>query len=201
MLALVAPPAKIFVGARNAMRGGMVGGLAVQTARVQQLYPASSGLLQWKMATGTGDCGSAQRRKKLENWAAGEKLFSGVLEARAKYRRDSLVRDVLVLNATVDEAGKGVGRLLDSRSLLGDGELLEQLVKDLDGLSVLGRHLGQMYVVFRLKYEEEGIERAERTNKRLSKKAHRDDGGVDSALSWPFFVDKLRRAGGLLLWK
>lgn len=53
----------------------------------------------------------------------------------------SLVRDVLVLNATVDEAGNAVRGLLDVGSLLRDGELLEELVKDLDGLSVLGRHL------------------------------------------------------------
>jgi hypothetical protein len=54
---------------------------------------------------------------------------------------NSLVRDVLVLDATVDESSNLDRGLLDVRGLLGDGELLEELVKDLDGLSVLGRHL------------------------------------------------------------
>ena len=53
-----------------------------------------------------------------------------------------LGRGGLVLNATVDEAGQSSGGLLDLRSLLGDGELLHQVIKDLDGLSVLlGRHI------------------------------------------------------------
>jgi hypothetical protein len=48
--------------------------------------------------------------------------------------------NILIFDAAVDEAGKLVGRLLDVGSVLGDSELLEELVKDLDGLSVLGRH-------------------------------------------------------------
>lgn len=49
---------------------------------------------------------------------------------------------ILVLDATVDERGNLSRRLLDVGSLLGDSELLEELVKDLDGAGVLGRHIG-----------------------------------------------------------
>jgi hypothetical protein len=52
-----------------------------------------------------------------------------------------LGRNILILDAAVDEVGQLVGRLLDVGSILGDGELLEKLVKNLDGLSVLGRHV------------------------------------------------------------
>ncbi|KAH8688158.1 hypothetical protein BGZ61DRAFT_39494 [Ilyonectria robusta] len=57
-------------------------------------------------------------------------------------QRYSLGGDSLVLDATVDERGQLVGRLLDGGGFLGHGELLEELVQDLDALSVLGRHLG-----------------------------------------------------------
>lgn len=54
---------------------------------------------------------------------------------------DLLDGSILALDGAVDELGKSVGRLLDVRSLLGDGELLHQVVKDLDGLGVLlGSH-------------------------------------------------------------
>lgn len=52
----------------------------------------------------------------------------------------SLVGNRLVANAAVDERGQLVGGLLDIRSILGHGELLEELVQDGDRLSVLGRH-------------------------------------------------------------
>lgn len=53
---------------------------------------------------------------------------------------DSLIRDDLVADTTVDERGQLVGGLLDISGLLGHGELLEKLVQDLDRLLVLGRH-------------------------------------------------------------
>ena len=54
---------------------------------------------------------------------------------------NSLVRDILVLDTAVDEAGNLARGLLDGGGLARDAELLEELVKDLDGLGVLGRHL------------------------------------------------------------
>ena len=62
-----------------------------------------------------------------------------------------LGRDSLVLNTAVDEAGELVGRLLDSSSGLGDGELLEELVKNLDGAGVLGRHFVEGFGVCGIK--------------------------------------------------
>lgn len=61
-----------------------------------------------------------------------------VCQAAAK--KNLLGGHSLVLNATVDEARELVGRLLDISGVLGDGELLEELVKNLDGLSVFGSH-------------------------------------------------------------
>lgn len=55
--------------------------------------------------------------------------------------QDSLVRHILVLDTAVDEASDLARRLPDSSGVGGDGELLEELVEHLDGLSVLGRHL------------------------------------------------------------
>lgn len=56
--------------------------------------------------------------------------------------RDLLGGDSLVFDAAVDEASELGGSTLDLSSVGGDGELLEELVKHLDGLSVLGRHDG-----------------------------------------------------------
>lgn len=55
--------------------------------------------------------------------------------------------DVLVLNAAVDERSQGGGSVLDAGGLLGDGELLHELVKNLDGSSVLGHFDGFGYYV------------------------------------------------------
>ena len=49
-------------------------------------------------------------------------------------------RDSLVLNATVDEAGNLLRRLLGLSGIAGDDKLLEEVVKNLDGLSVFRRH-------------------------------------------------------------
>lgn len=49
---------------------------------------------------------------------------------------------VEVLDATVDEGSERSGRLLDGIGLLGDGELLHELVENLDALGVLGGDLG-----------------------------------------------------------
>ena len=43
-----------------------------------------------------------------------------------------LVGDSLVINAAVDERGDLAGSLLDGSPVLGDGELLEELVQNLD---------------------------------------------------------------------
>lgn len=48
---------------------------------------------------------------------------------------------VEILNTTVDERSDRTGRLLDGIGLLGDGELLHQLIKNLDALGVLGGDL------------------------------------------------------------
>lgn len=61
---------------------------------------------------------------------------------REIWEKNSLGGNILVLDAAVHEGSQGAGRLLDVGSLLGDGELLEELVKNLDGLGVLGRHYG-----------------------------------------------------------
>ena len=47
---------------------------------------------------------------------------------------------ITVLNATVDEGGEGSRSFLDGIGLLGDGELLHQLIEHLGALGVLGRH-------------------------------------------------------------
>lgn len=47
-----------------------------------------------------------------------------------------------VLNAAVDESRKSAGRLLDSISLLRDGELLHQLIENLGARGVLGHDCG-----------------------------------------------------------
>jgi hypothetical protein len=62
--------------------------------------------------------------------------------------KDLRAGDGLVLNTTIDERSDLGRGLLDVGSLLGDVELLEELLKDLDGTSVLGRHLvGFFYFV------------------------------------------------------
>ena len=50
-----------------------------------------------------------------------------------------------VLDAAVDEGGDGASRLLDGVGLLGDGELLHQLIEHLDALGVLGGGLGRRH--------------------------------------------------------
>jgi len=47
-------------------------------------------------------------------------------------------RGILLFNVTVDESGNLLGRCVDLILLLGDGQLLEKLLQDLDGLLVLG---------------------------------------------------------------
>ena len=48
-----------------------------------------------------------------------------------------LCGSVLVLNATVDKGRKSRGGVLDGTGILGDGELLHELIEHLDALSVL----------------------------------------------------------------
>lgn len=48
-----------------------------------------------------------------------------------KSTKNSLVGNVLIFDTAVDKAGQLVGGLLDVSRLLGDGELLEELIKDL----------------------------------------------------------------------
>ena len=80
-------------------------------------------------------------RGKRNVWQALKGFGSGGCLGR-EIGRGLLGRGSLVLDAAVDEAGQSSGGLLDLRSLLGNGELLHQVVKDLDGLSVLlGRHV------------------------------------------------------------
>ena len=70
-----------------------------------------------------------------------------------------LGRSVTILDAPVDERGDRSGRLLDGIALLGDGELLHQLVKNLDALGVLGSdHFGWF---LRFRGEVDGVERTE----------------------------------------
>ena len=122
-----------------------------------------------------------------------------------------LAGDVLVLDTAVDETGQLVGRLPDVGRLLGDGELLEELVKDLDGLSVLGRHDGLFSVGVlgrkkKLSINDEEIETLE-TIQRLSRiypeayirEARRDRWRVDSALSRLFLCGA--GLAGLLGWR
>lgn len=53
-----------------------------------------------------------------------------------------LDRSVLVLDATVDERRQGRRGVLGGSRVLGDGEVLEQVVQNLQGLGVLlGGHL------------------------------------------------------------
>lgn len=60
------------------------------------------------------------------------------------YRQEQnlLLGDGLVINAAIDEASELSSGLLDVRRLLGDGELLEELVQDLEGLGTFVRHVG-----------------------------------------------------------
>lgn len=53
-----------------------------------------------------------------------------------------LLGDGLVINAAIDEASELSSGLLNVRRLLGDGELLEELVQDLEGLGTFVRHIG-----------------------------------------------------------
>lgn len=53
-----------------------------------------------------------------------------------------LLGDGLVINAAIDEASELSSGLLNVRRLLGDGELLEELVEDLEGLGTFVRHIG-----------------------------------------------------------
>lgn len=52
-------------------------------------------------------------------------------------RLDSLDGSIKVLDATVDERGNSGGSLLDGIGLVGDGELLHELIKNLEALGVL----------------------------------------------------------------
>jgi hypothetical protein len=90
---------------------------------------------------------------------------------------DLLGRDILILDAAVDEASEGVGGLLDLGRVLGHGELLEELLKHLGGLSVLGRHVVDYCLDSTV---------GERITVR-----NRDDGGVDSVFIAAFLFPAL----------
>lgn len=63
--------------------------------------------------------------------------------AKQKSWQNSLGGNILVLDAAVQERSQRGGRLLDLRSLLGDGELLHELIQNLDG-----RHFGRNFESF-----------------------------------------------------
>lgn len=68
-----------------------------------------------------------------------------------------LGRDVLVLNATVHEGRKGSGSILDGGGVLGDGELLHELIQNLEGLRVLGRHCEGGFFELSREKREKGV--------------------------------------------
>lgn len=80
---------------------------------------------------------SSQALQSLTNWTA--KI--AVLCRSVGRSRFLPCRCVKILDATVDERRNGGGSLLDGVGILGDGELLHELIKHLDALGVLlGRH-------------------------------------------------------------
>lgn len=116
-------------------------GYSGELQRFQGQPQAKAGTMVGEMPALAGYCCVRHKKKILRPRPSG-----GVLPLRRQRQRQSdkgenlLGGNILILNAAIDEAGQLVGRLLDVSRLLGDGELLEELIKDLEGLSVLGRH-------------------------------------------------------------